>query len=101
MPFVLMVVGVEVRFLVEMEVADGDDLQRAVDFLSLYLFIIYPVLHVLHDTRHGNQLIRVEGNIRLAKFGAVDSSRFGHDDTVGYLHCFVEKNGCPHVDVSP
>ena len=56
---------------------------------------------MLHDPRHGNQLICVEWNICLAKFGPVNSSRWAHDNPVGDFNCLVEKYGSPHVYVSP
>ena len=69
--------------------------------MAFLLVVIYPMLHVLHDPGYGNQLIRVERNVRLAKLGSINSSRRAYDDPVGNFNRLVEKHGSSYVYVSP
>ena len=102
----------EYGVFVELEVADLHLVQRTVDLLPVQFLVIDPMLYVLCDTRHRDQLVGVERMVRRAEFRRVQSvvplvgpsrlvrlvSRdFRYDEAVGNLNGPVEKDGGPHV----
>jgi len=63
----------EYGVFVELEVADLHLVQRTVDLLPVQFLVIDPMLYVLCDTRHRDQLVGVERMVRRAEFRRVQS----------------------------